>query len=686
LGKINLRSRGAALALCAATAVALPAQTFTTLYNFHWTDGASPNGALVQGSDGNLYGTTIAGGDVPGCEEDAGCGTVFRISPSGALTTLSNAVGNPVGGLVQAADGNFYGVAGEGFIFKITPSGTLTTLYVFCAHPQEDEPCTDGANPMAGLVQATDGDFYGTTLYGGAYYGGNVFKITPGGTLTTLYSFCSQFPDCPDGYEPEAALIQATDGNFYGTTSGGVFAVATPRNGGTVFKITPGGSLTTLHSFCLSCGDGSNPTAGLVQGSDGNLYGTTVGGGSGFGCPNDLSGLNRVFGCGTVFKITMSGTLTTLYSFCPQGNCADGASPGMAMAEFFDMPGTALVQGSDGNFYGTAAEGGAYGNGTVFKITPNGTLTTLYSLDDTDGQNPTGLIQAANGTFYGTTAGNFDLQVCPDDYPPNACGTIFSLSMESIPSVPAVNPGGVLNSASYTIGGAAPGSIVSIFGTNLAASTSVASAIPLPTALSDVTSVTLNGIPAGLYFVSPNQINAQIPFDVLPGQSSGTVSIVVTRSSGTSAPQNVTVVPVSPGIFTTTANGSGQAFAYDNTTGAVAAPAGASIGSLGTAPISIGSGHALIIACTGLGSVNPSIDDYLAPSDGILRYTVLTPTVLIGGVAATPIYSVLSPQFVSEYQIGVTPAANTPTGDAVSLQIQIGGVTTTNQVTIAVAP
>jgi uncharacterized protein (TIGR03437 family) len=118
----------------------------------------------------------------------------------------------------------------------------------------------------------------------------------------------------------------------------------------------------------------------------------------------------------------------------------------------------------------------------------------------------------------------------------------------------------------------------------------------------------------------------------------------------------------------------------------VAAPAGASIGSLGTAPISISSGHALIIACTGLGSVNPSIDDYLAPSDGILRYTVLTPTVLIGGVAATPIYSVLSPQFVSEYQIGVTPAANTPTGDAVSLQIQIGGVTTTNQVTIAVAP
>ena len=243
-----------------------------------------------------------------------------------------------------------------------------------------------------------------------------------------------------------------------------------------------------------------------------------------------------------------------------------------------------------------------------------------------------------------------------------------------------------MNSGSYTLQGVAPGSIVSIFGTNLAASTASASTIPLPTALSDVTSVTFNGIPGGLYFVSQNQINAQLPFDVLAGQSSGTASIVVTRSSGASAPQHVTVVPASPGIFTTTSDGLGQAFAYDSATGALAAPAGAPIGPFTTAPISVSSGHALIIACTGLGSVNPSIGDYVAASDGILRYTVLTPTVLIGGVAATPIYSVLSPQFVSEYQIGVTPAADTPTGDAVSLQIQVGGVTTSNQVTIAVAP
>lgn len=251
---------------------------------------------------------------------------------------------------------------------------------------------------------------------------------------------------------------------------------------------------------------------------------------------------------------------------------------------------------------------------------------------------------------------------------------------------PTVSAGGVLNSGSYTAQGVAPGSIVSIFGANLAASTATTSATPLPTALSDVTSVTFNSIPAGLFFVSQNQINAQLPFNVLPSGQGGTVNVVVSRSSGESSPQNVTVTPVSPGIFTTTANGLGQAFAYDNSTDVLAAPAGAAVGPFATAPLSLTSGHALIIACTGLGAVTPSIDNYVAASDGIFRNTLLQPTVLIGGVPAQPIYSVLSPQFASEYQIGVTPAANTPTGNAVSLQIQIGGVTTSKQVTIAVAP
>ncbi|MGA2740561.1 MAG: choice-of-anchor tandem repeat GloVer-containing protein [Bryobacteraceae bacterium] len=677
LGKLNRGKRArAVLAVCAAAATALPAQTLTTLHSFNYTDGAHPMAGLVQGTDGNYYGTTFSGGTGSG---PSGAGTAFRITPSGTLKTLYNFCSDyqqslgcldgavPGAGLVQATDGNFYGTTedggsnacppyiGCGTVFRITPSGTLTTLYNFCYQ----SGCADGFQPTAALVQGTDGNFYGTTTYVGAAYGtgGTIFKMTPSGTLTTLYSFCQQ-NGCADGEFP-GALIQSNDGSFYGTTSsGGDFSYATVSGGGTIFKITPSGALTTLYSFCQQkgCPDGETPAA-LIQSTDGNFYGTTVGDES----PYD----------GTVFKITPGGTLTTLYNFLCDVSCPDGGSP------------NGLLEAADGNLYGTTGD-------TFFKITPGGTLTTLYNFCSDlqqslclDGLEPNaGLVQATDGSFYGTT---YYGGTNPGPYGTGA-GTVFRLSLESVPPVPVVNAGGVLNSGSYTTQGVAPGSIVSIFGTNLAASTAGASAIPLPTTLSDVTSVTFNGTPAGLYFVSQNQINAQLPFSVLLGQNSGAVNIVVTRSSGTSAAQNVIVVPASPGVFTTTANGLGQAFAYDNTTAAIAAPTGAAIGPFTTAPISVSSGHALIIACTGLGSVNPSIDDYLAASDGILRYTVLTPTVLIGGVPAQPIYSVLSPQFVSEYQIGVTPAANTPTGNAVSLQIQIGGVTTSNQVTIAVAP
>jgi uncharacterized repeat protein (TIGR03803 family) len=218
---------------------------------------------------------------------------------------------------------------------------------------------TDGSNPYAGLVQATNGDLYGTTVAGGAYNDGTVFKITPSGTLTTLYSFCSQ-AGCTDGaYPSAAALVQATNGDLYGTTE---------YSEGTVFKITPSGTLTTLYSFCSQsgCTDGANPIAGLVQATNGDLYGTTSEGGA--------------YGGGTVFKITPSGTLTTLYSFCSQAGCTDGA-----------YPVAALVQAINGNLYGTTDAGGAYNDGTVFKITPSGTLTTLYSFCSqggcTDGAN-----------------------------------------------------------------------------------------------------------------------------------------------------------------------------------------------------------------------------------------------------------------------------------------------------------
>ena len=351
LGKLNWRNRAyAVFLLCATTVPALPAQTLTTLRNFNGTDGAGPLAGLVQATDGNLYGTASAGG------ANGNNGTVFKITPSGKLTRLYSFCAqsgcldgaNPYdAGLVQAASGDFYGTTyngganeNNGTVFKITPSGALTTLYSFCAQ----SGCTDGAGPNAGLVQATNGDLYGTARFSGAngFFSGTVFKITPSGTLTTLYSFCSQ-SGCTDGQSPEAGLVQAANGDLYGTT------VLGGANGwGTVFEITPSGTLTTLYSFCSQsgCTDGELPQSGLVQATNGEFYGTTF-----FGGPN---------GFGTTFKITPSGRLTTLYSFCSQGvypDCTDG-----------DLPFAGLVQDTNGNFYGTAAGGGANGYGTVFSL------------------------------------------------------------------------------------------------------------------------------------------------------------------------------------------------------------------------------------------------------------------------------------------------------------------------------
>jgi uncharacterized repeat protein (TIGR03803 family) len=260
--------------------------TVTSLHSFDGTDGYAPYGGLIQTPDGNFYGTTVLGGGNGYCVPTMfGCGTVFKITPSGTLTTLYTFCpqgggaycpdgAEPYAGLVQASDGNFYGTTyvggtngGYGTVFEITPSGTLTTIHSF------DE--TDGEFPYGALAQGADGNLYGTTIAGGATdngLAGTVFQITPGGTLTTLHSFCSG-SGCPDGANPYAGLVQGTDGNFYGTTEGG--GSLTPY--GTVFRITPGGALTTLHVFNYT--DGASPYGGLLQASDGNFYGTTSDGG-----------------------------------------------------------------------------------------------------------------------------------------------------------------------------------------------------------------------------------------------------------------------------------------------------------------------------------------------------------------------------------------------------------------------
>ena len=374
----GMRRKAASAALVLAGALVLTIITtqsahaaLTTLYNFcsqsNCADGANPNKALFQGTDGNFYGATAAGGAGAGGQY----GTVFQITPSGVLTTLHSfcsqsncADGMLPSALIQASDGNFYGTTRQGgvgafdpygTVFQITPSGTLTTLYNFCSQSN----CTDGFFPDAALIQASDGNFYGTTSQGGVDGYGTVFKIplSPGDTLTTIHSIVCSSESCPEGYAPETALVQATDGTFYGTT---LYSAYTTQ--GSVFQVTPSGTFTGLYTFCHTsgCPDGAIPNAALVQGTDGNLYGTTEKGGA--------------YAQGTVFQITPSGTLTTLYSFCATSGCPDGASPYAA-----------LVQGRGGVFYGTTYSGGAYNKGSVFQITSSGALTTLYSFCATSG-------------------------------------------------------------------------------------------------------------------------------------------------------------------------------------------------------------------------------------------------------------------------------------------------------------
>ena len=375
------------------------AQKYTTLYNFNGTDGYVPQGPLFQGKNGEFYGTTTNGGTNNLCVGDfMGCGTVFSITPDGRFTTLYNFCSEggklctdgaePIAGLIQGTDGKFYGTTssggahGGGTIFSITTDGVMTIIHHFDFHNG------DGTRPYAGLVQGADGKFYGTTYDGGAYLEGTVFSVTAQGSYTTLHSFFDE-----DGEYPAAALIQGTDGNFYGTTSiGGAGDCSVGC--GTVFRINCAGKFSVLNS--LSLGDGQSPVAPLVQGTDGKFYGTALYGGTG-GCGGS--------GCGTIFSVTPSGTLTRLHSFHDVG----GRNPTAGM-----------IQGTDGNFYGTTPSGGKYYIGEIFEITSKGQLTNLASFNGADGERPyAGLIQAINGKFYGTAQfggiyGN---------------GTVFSISL-----------------------------------------------------------------------------------------------------------------------------------------------------------------------------------------------------------------------------------------------------------------
>ncbi len=296
---------------------------------------------------------------------------------------------NPLGALAQDAAGNFYGTTqgggdfGYGSVYRVTAAGAFTTLYSF-------RGTADGSTPSGALLLYTDGSLYGTTFDGGQFGFGTVFSVTTGGVLTTLHNF-----DRADGRSPRSGLVAGGDGFLYGTTVGGG-----AYNTGTVFAITPAGALTTLHSFVR--GEGTAPQASLVRGTDGNFYGTTAFNGS-----TD----NRTDGPGGVFRISSSGNFQTLHVF-------NGPTDGFGAV-------AGLVQGGDGAFYGANPDGGANGNGTLFRVTADGTFQVIYNFSasnygyNNDGTSPLGtLLDGGNGLLYG----NANLGGT------NGTGTVFSVT------------------------------------------------------------------------------------------------------------------------------------------------------------------------------------------------------------------------------------------------------------------
>jgi len=405
--------------------IAFPLYSFT-----NGIDGANPSAGLIQGADGNFYGTTHNG------VGSSNAGTVFQISPTGALNTLHAFTGgadggNPAGGLVQGSNGELYGTTSvgggtnqAGTVFRMTTNGVLTTLYAF-------NRAGDGALPLAGLVSGSDGSLYGTTAAGGGTNNaGTIFRISTSGTLTTLYTFNGT----NDGSIPNAALIQDAQGILYGTTlSGGLYS------SGTFFTVTTNGGLTTLYSF-TGGDDGGHPSGEVAQDAEGNFYGTTESG---------------AYGYGTVFRITPGGVFATLYSFTGGD---DGSTPfgGLRM-------------GNDGKFYGTTRAGGAYSSGTAFRVTTNGLLATICVFTGkADGGAPTAaLLQASDGNFYGTTSSKG-----------KGWGTIFVLqplpppALTAEPSSHAVAAGDFVE---LTVGVGGPGPFTyqwQLNGTNLADATS----------------------------------------------------------------------------------------------------------------------------------------------------------------------------------------------------------------------
>ncbi len=363
-----------ALAITFSLAVRVQAQTLSYLAVFSGTNGSGPS-TVIQATDGNFYATTAGAG-----EGDGSVGNVVRITPAGEISSIYSFCSKPLcadGQLpetppILGSDGNLYGVtwgggsdlnngAGWGTVYKMMLDGQLTTLYTFCLAGG----CLDGANP-SGIMQAGDGSLYGTTLEGGEFGAGTLFKISTAGEFSVVHDFCS-LANCADGKEPGSPPIQGIDGSLIGTTRWGG-----AHGGGVVYSLSPLGTFNVVHTFfCANgpCPRGYDPNA-VVQDASGNLFGTTYFGGSA--------------GEGTAFEITSTHQFKLLHSF----TYGAGTAP------------NTLTLGSDGNFYGTTE--GIDGYGTIYRITPAGAYTTLHNFTYGGGTVPyTGLYQAPDGNFYG---------------------------------------------------------------------------------------------------------------------------------------------------------------------------------------------------------------------------------------------------------------------------------------------
>jgi len=444
------------------TALAAYAQTYTPLYNYGSTTGdpinPSPFSLMSQGHDGRIYSTSAFGGSHSG-------GAAYAITTGGSLTVLYNFPAYPgptapESGLTLSTDGFFYGTTTSGgahivgTVFKLSDAGAYTNLWDFTGTG------TDEGNPQAPLVLGTDLNMYGTTdgVYSGTY--GTAFKITSKGKLTTIHPFKST-----DGAVPYAILL-GLDANFYG-----VSRLGGANNLGAILKMTKAGKVTVLHSFAGTAGnDGSLPIGGLVQANDGTLYGTTYGGGT--------------KNWGTVFKIDPTGkNYLVLHNFDRTADVNDGIQP---------LGGLAL--GTDGNVYGTTGGGGHQNSGALFRVTPAGAYSTVYSFCAVagckDGFFPqTGMVQHTNGKFYGATESGG---------PTLNGGEFFSLDMGLGPFVSLVSVWGKVSDTIEVLG----------------------------QGLTGTTSVKLGGTSATFSVVSDTYLTAKVP-----AGSSG--FLTVTAPSGT---------------------------------------------------------------------------------------------------------------------------------------------------------